>query len=181
MQYVLVAHLHGLTYRTLAREVATSEVIAHDGLPFCTQHQRALQSLQRKDINETAVNADSGGCYGLVIIQYDVGAILQQMNIRESLYVALPQSRRHEALCFVGIPSQTRCWLISQNAIDIALAQDVSPVVVWHPVVDGPFLIEVAGDDDSSAEGDDKAQERKCSVALHSGDDSKCLFHVVNL
>ena len=103
------------------------------------------------------------------------------MNIRESLHVALPQSRRHEALCIVGIPSQTRRWHIPQNAIDIALAQDVSPVVVRHPMVDGPLLIEVAGDDDSSAEGDDEAQKREGCVALHAGDDSKCLFHYVSL
>ena len=178
MQYVLVAHLHGLPHSTLTREVATGEVITHDGLPFCTQHQRALQSLQRKNVNETAVNTDSGGGYGLVIIQYDVGAILKQMDIRESLHVALPQSRRHEALCFVGIPSQTRRWLIPQNAIDIALAQDVSPVVVRHPMVDGPLLIEVATDDNGAAKRDDETRQGEGCIALHAGDKSECLFHI---
>ena len=45
-------------------------------------------------------------------------------------------------------------------------------------MVDGPLLVQVACDDDSSAEGNDEAQQGEGCVALHAGDDSECLFHV---
>ena len=45
VQLIFVAHLHGLTHSTLAGEETTGEIIAHDSLPFCTQHQCALHSL----------------------------------------------------------------------------------------------------------------------------------------
>ena len=48
-------------------------------------------------------------------------------------------------------------------------------------MVDGPFLKEIAADDDGAAEGDDKAQQGEGCVALHAADDSKCLFHYVSL
>ena len=48
-------------------------------------------------------------------------------------------------------------------------------------MVDGPFLKEIAADDDGAAEGNDEAQQGEGCVALHAADDSKCLFHYVSL
>ena len=172
--HLVVSHGNGLAHSTLAREQLCGQFLAQDALPVCSQHQCSFNGFQRIDLREVGIYADGLRIEPLSILKHN-RKHGSYMYVRPAFYVALVLYRRDKLFLVIGVEG----WCCNPFITPFFTlhAADVGAVQVRHPVVDGPLLIKVAADDDRAAKGDDKAQERKGSVALHAGNKSECLFH----